>query len=298
MAYRRHYIRRRIYYFVILLFLKSVRIFSFRSSQKIGGFFGWLGFHLIKRYSVIAQQNLKSCFPEKSDKEIRSLAKRVFINQGKNFFEFINLSKLNKDNISSVVKFTGAEDFKAAYSRNKGVLMIAAHFSNWELLGVAIAQNGFPLSVIARKLYIEELDELLIQSRESMGMKIIRRGLNDSPMGILRALKKNHCLAMLIDQNIKSVASVYVDFFGRKALTPSGLASLALKTGAPVVSGMIVREKDDTFRVEMSKQVKLINTGDEEQDLIKNTQVFTGIIESYIRRYPDQWVWFHKRWEQ
>lgn len=264
----------------------------------MGGFFGWIGFYLVKRYSAIARQNLKNCFPEKSDKEIRSLAKRVFINQGKNFFEFINLNKLNKDNVSTVVNFTGAEDFKAVYSQNKGVLMIAAHFSNWELLGVAIAQNGFPLSVIARKLYIEELDELLIQSRESMGMKIIRRGLNDSPMGILRALKKNHCLAMLIDQNIKSVPGVYVDFFGKKALTPSGLAALALKTGAPVVSGMIIREKDDTFKVEMSKQVELIKTGNEEQDLIKNTQLFTNIIESYIRKYPEQWVWFHKRWDQ
>ncbi|OGS25430.1 MAG: hypothetical protein A2297_00655 [Elusimicrobia bacterium RIFOXYB2_FULL_48_7] len=298
MAHRRHYIRRRVYYWVVLLFLKSVRVLSFRGSQKLGAFFGGLGYHLVKRYSRIAEKNLKSCFPEKTDEEIRSLAKRVFINQGKNFFEFINFHKLNKENIGSAVKFTGADNFKAAFSQGKGVLMIAGHFSNWELLGVAITHNGFPLNVIARKLYIEELDELLLKSRESMGMKIIRRGLNDSPMGILRALKRNQCLAMLIDQNIKSVPGVCVDFFGRKALTPSGLASLALKTGAPVVSGMIIREDDDTFTVEMSKQVELIRTGSEEEDIVKNTQVFTGIIESYIRKYPAQWVWFHKRWDE
>lgn len=271
---------------------------SFKTAQKAGGILGGFGYYLIKRYSRVAEENLKKCFPEKSANEIRSLTKKVFINQGKNFFEFLTLSKLNKENISTVVKFKGRENFENSFSRRKGVLMIASHFSNWELLGVAISFQGFPLNVIARKLYLEELDDILINSRESMGMKIIKRGEGNSSIGIIRALKKNQCLAMLVDQNIKDIPNVYVDFFGKKTCTPSGLAALALKTGAPVVSGMIIREKDDTFTVEISKPVELIHTGDENADIGKNTQVFTGIIESYIRKYPEQWVWFHKRWDE
>ncbi|OGS20874.1 MAG: hypothetical protein A2252_00565 [Elusimicrobia bacterium RIFOXYA2_FULL_39_19] len=288
--------RRKVYYWLVVIFWNAAGLMSFKMAQKIGACAGHLAFLIVGRYRKVAYTNLKSIFPEKTEIEIRSLTKRIFINQGKNFFEFLAFRKLTPENITRISQIKGKENFDEAFSRKKGVLMIAAHFSNWELLGVVLAYAGIPMNVIAKKLYIEKLDEMLIRSRESMGMKIIKRGEGDSSLGIIRALKKNQCLAMLVDQNIKSVPGVDINFFGKKAFTPSGLASLALKTGAPVLAVFIVREKDDTFTVEVSKKVELIKTGNEQEDILQNTQKFSDITEEYIRKYPDQWVWFHKRW--
>jgi len=290
-------VKRKILYFLVVVLRFLTFFIPFRLGQKIGSFLGYLSYFVVKKYRNTAIENIKTCFPEMKDSEVCSLTKRVFINQGKNFFEVLMFHRLNKKNVEKIVSFEGRSNLEKAFSFNKGVLILAAHFGNWELLGASLSIFGFPINVIARRVYIEGLERIITKIRMSKGMKVITRGERDSSYGIVRALHKNQAIGILIDQNTKSVPGVYVNFFGKKAYTPSGLAVLAIKTGAVVVPGFIIRQKNDTHRIEISEPVEIIKTGDISKDIEKNTQIFNDIIESYVRKYPEQWVWFHKRWD-
>lgn len=288
--------RRRSLYWSIKL-LRSIGYFiPFRVLSRFGSVLGWLAFYLVKKYRNIALSNLQLAFPEKSLKEISSLAKQCFIYQGKGLLETLSLYKLNNGKFDEIVRIEGRENVKAAFEKKKGALVMACHFGNWELLGMGLNIAGIPLNIIARKVYIEELEKLLAEIRTSVGTKIITRGEADTPFKMLRALRHNEGVGILIDQNVKSLPGVYVDFFSRKAYTPTALAAIALKTGAPVLPCFIIRDKDDKFTVEILKPVEIIRAGSRDKDIEVNTQNFTGIIEAHIRRDPAQWVWFHERW--
>jgi Kdo2-lipid IVA lauroyltransferase/acyltransferase len=114
---------------------------------------------------------------------------------------------------------------------------------------------------------------------------------------MLRHLKKNDILGILIDQNVSVAEGVFVDFFGRPACTTTGMALLSLHTGAPAIPGYVVRLPDGRYRMVFGEEVAIVRTGDREKDILVNTQIFTGIIEDTIRKYPDQWLWVHQRWK-
>jgi KDO2-lipid IV(A) lauroyltransferase len=171
---------------------------------------------------------------------------------------------------------------------------LTAHFDNWELLGASLALNGYPLNVVAREVRSEKLQQLVKAHREAVGMKVIYRGA--SLKSGLRCLKRNEILAILADVDTKS-DGVFVDFFGRLAYTPIGPVAIALKTQALIVPAFIIRQPDDSHRVVIEKPLKLQITGQKNIDIQVNTQLFTKVIESYVRRYPTQWIWMHPRFK-
>ncbi|MEW6041413.1 MAG: lysophospholipid acyltransferase family protein [Elusimicrobiota bacterium] len=290
-------LRRYLLYLFVVTLKSAVEILPWKAAVSSGTFFGFLGYYLApSEYRRRAQKNLRNAFPGKTENEIRSLTKRVFENQGRNLFEVFLFPRINKSNIDEKVELKGKENFEKARAEGKGVFFLASHFGNWELLGAALALNGIPLNVIAREVFIEGLDKIINELRESKGMKIIKRGGQDSPRAILRALKRNEAIALIIDQNTNYTPGVFVNFFNRRAYTPSGLASLALRTGAPVLPITITRQGYFS-RAEIGEPIELKHSGNIEADVRANTQLFTDIIESYVREYPEQWVWFHNRWE-
>ena len=174
--------------------------------------------------------------------------------------------------------------------------MASAHCASWELLGAALSARGFTINVIAKRVYIERLNQMLLDLRSSKGLKIIFRSDSDSAKKMLKALRSGETLALLIDQDTE-VPGVFVDFFSRPAWTPSGLAVMALKTGAPVIVALDTRLPDDTHRVVVTGPLELVRTGDHDRDVLENTAVITKIIEGHIRKNPSQWVWMHERWK-
>lgn len=130
--------------------------------------------------------------------------------------------------------------------------------------------------------------------RQKTGLKCIGRGA--SIKGAIQCLRRNEILGILADVDTK-VDGVFVDFFGHPAYTPKGPVSIALKTGAGLLPAFMIRQKDNTHKLIIEKELKLITTGNSEEDIKINTEAFTKIIESYIRKYPDHWVWFHDRWK-
>jgi KDO2-lipid IV(A) lauroyltransferase len=210
--------------------------------------------------------------------------------------EFARIPRLTKENIEKVVILEGHENFLEGQKRGKGVLYLTGHIGAWELSSFAHAVYGYPLHYMARPLDNERLDALVNQYRCSSGNKPIFK--NESARVMLKILRDSGTIGILADQNTMPEEGVFVDFFGKSACTTTGIARVALHTGAAVVPGFAYWDETiQKYRLRFEPPVDLSRTGDTEQDVLENTQRFTKVIEQIIRKHPDQWVWIHARWK-
>lgn len=290
-------IRRKIYYYAAFIASKIVLILPYKFSvNTLGTFFGKLGYYFAISASRKARKNLKRCFPEKSKAEIVAICKQVFINQGKNFFELANFPKMDSAFIRSISTIENQHLIKESLEKGKGILFVSAHTGNWEITAAAVADFGVPVNVVAKKIYIEGLNNMLVKYRTSKNVNVILRDAPDTARKLLRALKRGEIIAMLIDQDTQ-VPGVFVDFFGRKAYTPSGLATIALRTGADVLVGLDQRIDRFGHKTVVSGPITIEPSGDNKKDIVNLTQKATNILEEHIRKNPTEWVWFHERWK-
>jgi Kdo2-lipid IVA lauroyltransferase/acyltransferase len=254
-----------------------------------------LFYHFVPRQRLIAAYNLRRAFPEKSDDEIVRISREVYRNLGIVSAEFFDIPRITKENTGGLVEAEGLEHCRKALEKGRGVLFFTAHFGNWELAAAAVSLLVKPIGVIYRPLDSAFLDHIVLGVRSATGNIPIPKERAMRPM--LRHLKQNGILGILIDQNVAWYEGVFVEYFGRPACTTDGLALLALHTGAPVLPGFMVRLPDGRYRLVLGPEVEVIDTGDHEADRIANTQRFTKIIEEFVRRYPEQWLWIHQRWK-
>jgi len=248
------------------------------------------------RHRRIALRNLALAFKDKDSKEREQIARSVFQNLGRILAEITYIPRLNEQNIGHHVTIEGLENLERAKAKGKGVLVFTAHFGNWEWMAAS-----FPLivgqrcHVVVRPLDSPFLDGFVERLRTWTGNQTIPK---QKAMGrILRLLKDKEIIGILLDQNMAWQEGVFVNFFGELACTNTGMTAVALKTGAPVVPTFNIRQEDGNYRVVFEPEVPLIQTGDKDQDVQKNTEVFTRIIERYVRNYPDHWLWLHQRWK-
>jgi KDO2-lipid IV(A) lauroyltransferase len=210
--------------------------------------------------------------------------------------EFARFPRLTKENIEKVVILEGHENFLEGQRRGSGVLYLTGHIGAWELSSFAHALYGYPLHYIARPLDNKRLDALVNQYRCSSGNQPIFK--NESARVMLRTLKDSGTIGILADQNTMPEEGVFVDFFGTSACATTGIARVALHTGAAVVPGYAYWDQTiQKYRLRFEPPVDLVRTGDTERDVFENTQRFAKAIEEIIRKHPDQWVWIHKRWK-
>lgn len=210
--------------------------------------------------------------------------------------EFSQFPKYSRTNISSIVSLEGHENFLAARANGKGVLILTGHIGAWELSPYAHALYGYPLSFLARAVENSKVDELVNRYRGLAGNEPIEK--NRAAREMLRILGRGETIGILADQNTLPEEGVFVDFFGVPACTTSGLARIALRTGAAVVPGYVLWDDPSAiYRLCFEPSVQLARSGDEEQDVLENTARFAKVIERVIREHPDQWVWVHKRWK-
>jgi KDO2-lipid IV(A) lauroyltransferase len=291
-------ILRQAYFILAFIFSKIVLLLPYKISVKSGGLLGLAAYYLVAGSRNITEENLAQSFPDKSAAEIKSIARKVFFNQGKNVFELFSFPKFSLKDIASIAELGNESrlSMQEALGKNKGVLIASAHCGNWEMMGASLSANGFPINVIARRIYIDGLNRMLVSFRNKKNVNVILRSGRNAAKEILRSLRNNEAIGMLIDQDTR-VPGVFVDFFSRPAWTPSGLAVLALKTGASVVLALDVRLKDDRHKPVVTGPFDMINTGNFDEDVRRNTQLITAKIEEHIRKYPEQWVWMHQRWQ-
>jgi KDO2-lipid IV(A) lauroyltransferase len=278
------------------IFISAVNLIPLRWRIILFRGLGWVIYVLDDRHRRIAHRNLALAFPEKDRKGREEIVRSAFGNLCRVAAEFLFLPRLNEENFSRYLTYEGLENFQQAYGKGRGVLFLTAHFGNWEWMAA-----GFPLQtrhrchVVYRPLDTPFLDRVVERLRTATGNQTIPK---QKAMGqILRLLKRGEVVGILLDQNMAWQEGVFVDFFGEQACTNTGMALLALRMGTPVLPVFCLRQEDGRYRVVIEPEIPLVQTGDKEQDVAKNTEMFTKVIERYIRNYPDHWLWLHQRWK-
>lgn len=250
---------------------------------------------LLPRLRKIAATNLRIAFPNATDAERSAIIQGMLRNLGWMAAEFARFPKYSKENIEGTIVLDGQENFLAGQRRGKGVIFLTGHIGAWELSSFAHALYGFPLHYMARRIDNPRIDALVNGYRCLSGNRPIFK--NESARVLLKVLKEAGTVGILADQNTMPQEAVFVDFFGTPASTTTGIARVALHSDAAVVPGYAVWDKRlGKYRLRFEPPVELIRTGDDEKDILLNTQKFTALIEEVIRKYPDQWVWVHARW--
>jgi len=250
---------------------------------------------LLPRRRRVAVYNLRRAFPEKSTAEIIGIVKGVYRNFGILAAEFAEIPRLNVNRINSIMEIKGMENYEKARSKNRGVILLTAHFGNWELLATAFAIISEPSLALYRTLDNPLLDNLVYWVRASTGNTLMHA--NHAMRSVLRSLRNKKTVGMLIDQNWSRQEGCFVEFFNRPACTSSGVAFLALHEEVPVLPVYLIRKDDGKYILQMGAEIETIRTGDEERDIVTNTQRYTRVTEEIVRRYPEQWFWVHKRWK-
>jgi Kdo2-lipid IVA lauroyltransferase/acyltransferase len=262
-------------------------------------FCGWLGrlaYDVSPKPRERAIRHLGLAFgKEKTAQEILALSKRVFVMLGKNGGDVLRSLKVRTlDDLNKFLITEGLENYEKAFSKGKGVMFLTSHLGAFDLQITNMALRGLKPNIIGTALKDERLNELLLKYRNAYGAVAIERGKES--MRLFKVLKSGGSIAILIDQDTK-VKSRFVDFFGMKAATPIGATILALRTGAAVVPTYIYLGADGKQHMHILPEIPLVLTGDDETDLIVNTQNFTNFTEQIVREHPEQWVWMHERWK-
>jgi KDO2-lipid IV(A) lauroyltransferase len=293
-------IRKSVKYSLIVAFINLIlgllQIIPWSWSRVIFARMGWLAYYVLQKERQKTLKHLKIAFgQEKSDAEIKTLARNVFINLGRSFAELaVKLRIHDKERFFKNIKVTGKEHLDNALERGKGIINIVPHIGCWEALAKAFTVMGIPAGAVGKPLSSEKLNDLVMRERQHLDFILLPRGSKYST--ILKFVKDNHSLGMLIDQDT-SVKGVFVDFFGKPAYTPIGAAMLALDADPVVVTVSYIYEGKGQYHLMIGEPIEIIRTGNREEELQLNTERFHAEAEALIRQYPDQWVWMHERWK-
>lgn len=287
--------RQRLEYAAAWPFIAILRILPRPLARAVGISFGWIIYVLHPRLRRVGMRNIALAFPEKSQTERARVLRAEFASLGRQLAEVCHFPQYTQENLDEVVIFEGLEHIERARARGKGVLLFAGHFGGWEISSFALSMRGYWMHVLMRGMDNSYLDQVIRSYRTMHGNKAVDK---DFVRGLLAAMKCGEIAGMLIDTNMTPPQGIFVNFFGIPACTGSGLAKIALRTDAAVVPTFTIWDESvGKYRLHCDAAVDLVRTGDLEVDVQTNTQKFTAIIEDYVRRYPGQWLWVHRRWK-
>lgn len=232
---------------------------------------------------------------EKTERDIRRISRGVFRHFLTAAVDVARIPIFIKEGMDRHIRADNLHYFETAYKSGKGMILLTAHFGNWELLGAWLTWKGYPLRVVGSPIANPRLDALITETRNQAGYFNIARGTETRE--IIRSLKQGCPLGILMDQDTR-VRGVFVDFFGQKANTPVGPVLLARRFGIPIIPAFMHLEKDLTYHVECFPPLRLSDTGDPHQDLLADVRQCSDVYERVIREHPEQWAWFHRRWRR
>lgn len=287
--------RSRIEFLLFQLVRWFVLSLPLKSAQRLGRYLGTAAFSLLSRRRAVAIDNLRHAFPEKSDAELNKIARGAFRNYGIALIEFLWFPHLTDQILRKLVKPMNLELMQRGFAKGKGMVMLSGHFGNWELIALAMARlAGLPFTIIVQTQSNRLVDAVINRQRCMFGNKVIPMGI--SVREIIRTLQEGGIVAIAPDQS-GPIEGVFVDFFGRSVATHQGPAAFALRSGAPMQMGFIVRQTDGTYEVVLEEIPTSDLAGTKEENVVELTRRHTALLERYIRRYPDHWQWMHRRWK-
>ncbi len=285
--------RHRFEYWVIRVVTLTVQLLPWPVVHAAGTALGLAFYALDATHRRITLTNLASAFPARSEQERSAIGRAVFAHFGRLLVELLKFSTLTPAEMMTRVEFEGEERGRQAYAHGHGVFFLTGHFGYWEICGIVHAVKLAPIGVMARALDNPHLNRLLEHVRECTGNTVIyRRG---ALRRVLRMLEANQGVAILIDQHSLGPEAVSVQFFNRRAATASTLAVMALRAGTPVIPVFAIPTGPGRYRMIYEHPVQMPGP-DSPDAVLELTQRCTDVLEMYVRRYPELWLWMHRRW--
>ena len=282
-------------YMAVRALIALVRAMPERLVERCGTSLGLAFYFLDRAHRRVAEDNVRAAFPGRPDQERRKIVKSAFAHFGRLLFALLKFSTLTDDELLARVEFEGEERVRAAYAHGKGVLFVTGHFGFWELQAMVHALRLRPMAVLARALDNARLNDLLERIRTRTGNTVIYR--QGTLRRAMRLLLAGESVGILIDQHIMSRDAIHVDFFGRPAATTSAVAALALRTGARVIPLFALPLGNGRYKMIYEHAVEP-PAPDVEDQIHEFTQRCTDVLEMYVRRHPDLWLWMHRRWRE
>ncbi len=266
------------------------------AARAVGAGIGAVLWHLLGRLRRVGLENLRRSFPDKTEAERAVILRGVYRSLGWQIGEFCKMPGYTAAQASEFIRYEGLEHCLAARAKGRGVLVLTGHLGAWELSSYYHSLMGYPMSLVIRRLDNPLVDAFVNAIRCKHGNRVIHK--DDFARGLLTAMHQNETVGILMDTNMTPPQGVFVPYFGVEACTATALARVALKTGAAVLPGFLLWEEHErSYVLRFGEELSLVRTGDAAADIVANTALFTATIEQYVRRYPDQWLWVHRRWK-
>lgn len=283
-------------YAALRLIATTLRPFGWRAASAVGAFVGGLGWWPFRIRADRVERAIRACFPEFDDARVRRTARDSYRGLGRVTIESIVLSRQPREEVlKAFVEPVGYEALEQAFAQGKGVVLVAGHLGNWELSAAYMTARGLPIDAIAMHMANPLSDDFFRRTRERFGTRVIFD--DEAVRKIPRAFTEGRGVGFLSDQGAKGLASTFVPFFGRPARTPRGAAVFALRSDLPIVFLAAIRQPDLRYQVHF-EAVPLVRTGDKEHDVDATVLAYTQVLERYVRRFPEQYFWQHRRWRR
>lgn len=273
----------------------AIGLFPLAASMKIGESFAKIPFRFLRRLRSVGFRNLELALPELSRQEHERILRGVFASFGRQLGFISHLYRFTPEKLGEIIEVEGLEHCVKARSEGRGTIIFTAHFGGWELSHSIIAALNYPMNIVVRRIDNPKIENLVGNLRGRFGSRTIDK--KASAKAMLRILQRNEFLGILVDLNAQEHEGVFVDFFGVPASTTSGVAKLALRTKSVVLPGFPVwQEEKKRYVLKICEPVELPDTNDAQENIRILTQKITAKVEEFVRQYPDQWLWVHKRW--
>ena len=289
-------IQRWLEFAIVWLLVRLLGLLPRGVARSLGAAVGALAFHVLSRLRSVGERNLQLAFPDLDPLQRTQILRGEYRNLGWLMAEFCLMPRYTPENTREFIRYDGLENYLRARDRGRGVLIVTGHLGAWELSSYYHSLMGYPMGMVIRRLDNARVDRLVNSIRCRHGNRVLHK--DDFARGLLGSMRKGETVGILMDTNMTPPQGVFVDFFGHAACTASGLARVALRTGAAVLPGFLLWEAaEQKYVLHFGPEFELVRSGDDEADAVANTQLFTSAIERYVRQYPDQWLWVHRRWK-
>jgi KDO2-lipid IV(A) lauroyltransferase len=288
--------RKRLEFLVVWIVVKLLGLPPRGVARAIGALVGRVALLCTPRLRRAGHLNLQLAFPQKTEAEREQILRKLYRNLGWLLAEFCQMPRYTPEMTQSFIRYEGLEHYLAARERGKGVLVLTGHLGAWELSSFYHSLMGYPMSIVIRRLDNALVDDLVNRIRCLHGNQVLHK--DDFARGLLASMRRGETVGILMDTNMTPPQGTFVDFFGHLACTGSGMARVAIKTGAQVLPGFLLwEEATQQYVLRFGAPLILPISDDVEADTLAHTALFTKVIEDYIRKYPDQWLWVHRRWK-
>jgi KDO2-lipid IV(A) lauroyltransferase len=281
----------------VRLVIGSIGLFPYRTSLTIGKFIGRTVVKLFPNFAKTANRNLEIAYPDISTAEKKRLVTGTFESLGRHLGFISQFKKFQKEDIHKYVEVIGKkENFDPAKETGRGILFFTGHFGSWEVFNLLPAAFGYDMNILVRRIDNQLVEKYVDSLRTKFGS--VTLGKREAPRKMYRLLEEGKLLGILADLNAQMHDGVFVDFFGVPASTTTSIAKLALRTNPVIIPAFAVwEEKKGRYIVYLDPPIEYENTGETKKDILDITKKLTASVEKYVRKYPEQWLWIHKRWK-